>query len=381
MEDAATTRSSRGYVVPPTRTRIRSPGAPGRAALAVGLLAALLAACSPAYVIRAGIAEAGILSRRRPIAEVVSDPATSPASRRKLELVLDVRTYAARVLGLRTGESYTTYSSVDHDTLLLVLQAAPKLEFREKTWWFPIVGRVPYKGYFDFARARRDARALEARGYDAYVRPSSAFSTLGWFNDPLLNTVLRYDAVDLTNTVIHELTHNTLYAPSQIAFNESFANFVGAHGAIDYFCSVEGPASEQCGLARRRWSDDLLYGRFLSDLVLRLEAVYARKHLPAARRLALRDSVFQDARRRWDTQVEPALTSDQYHGWGRHATLNNAALIARRIYFDRLDVFETAYARTGGNLRRFVALVKDAVGRSRDAYQGVARLRAARRPR
>ncbi len=342
--------------------------------LAAALALGATAACSPIYVLRGAVAEAKILSRRRPIVDVIADPTTSPKMRHKLELVLSARTYAARTVGLRTGESYTTYSWVDHDTLLLVLQAAPKLEFKEYTWWFPIVGRVPYKGYFDFDKAHADARGLEKQGYDVYVRPSSAFSTLGWFNDPLLNTIAHYDDVDLANTVIHELTHNTLYVPSQIAFNESLANFVGSHGALDYFCSVEGDASAACDLARRRWQDDLVFGAFLSDLVNRLKAVYARKELPAPTRLAMRDSVFQEARTRWTTSIEPTLVSDQYHGWGRRAQLNNAALIARRIYYDRLDVFEAAYARTGGNLKTFVQAVKKAVKGQKDAYGAVERL-------
>jgi len=377
----------RAALVASWRPRIPGPAAARRAlgrtrtarrcAAAAALALALgLSACSPIYILRAGMAEAKILSRRRPIADVVADPATRPVTREKLRLVLAVRTFAARIVGLRTGESYTTYSWVDRDTLLLVLQAAPKLAFREYTWWFPIVGRVPYKGYFDFGKARDDAHALEKQGYDVWLRPSSAFSTLGYFNDPLLNTILGYDDIDLANTVIHELTHNTLYVPSQISFNESLANFVGAHGAIDYFCSLEGEGSRHCDLARRRWHDDLVYGRFLSDLVERLKAVYARSELPPATRLAMRDSVFQDARARWNAQVEPTLVSDQYHGWGRRATLNNAALIARRIYFDRLDVFEAAYARTGGELRTFVRLVKDAVKGQKDAYAAVARLGA-----
>ncbi len=370
-EAQKTTREGEDPIV---RARHPTPALAGvltAAALALGL-----AACSPTYILRAGLAEAKILSRRRPIAAVIADPSTGPVTRHKLQLVLSVRTYADRILALRTGESYTTYSWVDRDTLLMVLQASPKLAFREYTWWFPIVGRVPYKGYFDFDRARDDARALEKQGYDVWVRPSSAFSTLGYFNDPLLNTILRYDDVDLANTVVHELTHNTLYVPSQISFNESLANFVGAQGAIDYFCSLEGEASRHCDLARRRWHDDLIYGSFLTDLVQRLKAVYARTDLPAATRLAMRDSVFQDARSRWTAQVEPTLTSDQYRGWGRRASLNNAALIARRIYYDRLDVFEAAYARTGGELRTFVRVVRDAVKGQKDAYAAVARLGA-----
>jgi predicted aminopeptidase len=341
------------------------------AAVAAGLLAA--AGCSPIYVLRAGFAEARILSRRRPISAVIADPATSPSTRQKLRLVLAARTYAARDIGLRAGDSYTTYSWVDHDTLLLVLQAAPRLEFREKTWWFPIVGNVPYKGYFDFAAAHAAGRKLERQGYDVYIRPSSAFSTLGWFNDPLLNTVLRYDEVDLANTVIHELTHNTLYVPSRIAFNESLANFMGGHGAIAFFCSLDGDDAPRCDLARRRWHDDLLFGAFLSDLVHRLEAVYARTELPDTTRLAMRDSVFRQARVRWSEQVEPALQSDQYHGWGQRAVLNNAALIARRIYYDRLELFEDAFRRTGSDLRAFMKDVVAAVhGHENDPYDAVA---------
>ncbi len=357
--------------------RPRSPTRPlARSAAAALALALTATACSPVYVLRGAWAEAHILARRRPIAAVIADPTTPEPTRHKLRLVLDARTYAARVLALRTGESYTTYSWVDRDTLLMVLQAAPKLAFREYTWWFPIVGRVPYKGYFDFDKARDAARTLERQGYDVYVRPSSAFSTLGRFNDPLLSTVLRSDDVDLANTVVHELTHNTLYIPSRVAFNESLANFVGGHGAIDFFCSLEGETSRHCDVARRRWHDDLLFGRFLSDLVARLEAVYARTELPAPTRLAMRDSVFQDARRRWNTELEPALVSDQYHGFGRRATLNNAALIARRIYYDRLDLFEAAYARTGAELRTFVRLVTDAVKGQKDPYAALAKLAA-----
>src|SRR5690606_20228894 len=118
-----------------------------------------------------------------------------------------------QALGLDAGESYTTYSWVDSDTLLMVLSAARKDRFQPYTWWFPLVGNVPYKGYFDFDQAYAEAARLDAAGYDTYVRPSGAFSTLGWFNDPVLNTVLRYSDVGLASTVIHELLHNTIFIP------------------------------------------------------------------------------------------------------------------------------------------------------------------------
>lgn len=310
--------------------------------------------CSPGYVIRAGIEEAKILSRRRPIQEVSSDPATAAETRRKLELVLQARTFAAEYLGLDAGESYTTFSRVDRDTLLMVVSAARKDRFQQHTWWFPIVGRVPYKGYFDFESAYEEAASLEAKGFDAYVRPTAAFSTLGWFNDPLLSTVLRSDDVFLVATVIHEITHNTLYIPSRVSFNESFASFVGDRGAVEFFCGVEGPDGPRCTRAAQAWRDNLRFGVFLSSMIEDLETLYDREDLSREETLARRESAFAAARERFHREVAPELELLDF-GRFMDQPLNNATLIARRIYFDRLHLFEAAYRAHGGDLRRTVA--------------------------
>ena len=170
------------------------------------------AACSPIYVLRAGYEEAKILARRKPIRALVEDSRTPPLTRAKLALVLEARDFAAEELDLDAGDSYTTFSQLDSDTLALVLSAAHKDRFAAHTWWFPIVGHVPYKGFFSESKARREIAKLEEKGFDTYLRPTSAFSTLGWFNDPLVSPLLRYDSVQLTNTVVHELFHNTFYA-------------------------------------------------------------------------------------------------------------------------------------------------------------------------
>ena len=201
-----------------------------RGILAIAVCAAVLVLISTptaCYLSRGAWEEAKILSRRQPISEIVSDPRTPPDAREKLKVVLAARSYAKDSLRLRTKDSFTTYSRLDHDTLVLVVSAAYRDTLKPYTWWFPIVGRVPYKGYFDFGAAKKAAKDLYDDGLDVYVRPSDAFSTLGFFNDPLLNTTLRGDSIDLANTVIHELTHNTFYASGQAPFNESFAMFVG----------------------------------------------------------------------------------------------------------------------------------------------------------
>lgn len=340
-------------------------------------LAAASLTCSPMYVLQAGIEEAKILSRRQPIARVVRDPATSEAVRRKLSLVLRARTFAREMLDLEVGDSYTTYSWIDRDTLALVLSAAHRDRFEPVTWWFPIVGRVPYKGYFSAEEAREEARELERDGFDVYVRPTSAFSTLGWFNDPLLSTLLRYDDVSLVSTVIHELAHNTLFVPSQVSFNESFANFVGDRGAIAFFCGIEGEDGVRCLDAKEQWSDNVLFGRFLSELIAELEAVYARTELTPEQRIALREDVYARARERFVREYQPRFSRPGYRGLARLEP-NNARLIAWRLYYDRLDLFDAALARHGGDLPATVAAIRAAAPTADDPFAAVAGLAAAR---
>ncbi|HEX8694642.1 MAG TPA: aminopeptidase [Longimicrobium sp.] len=340
----------------------------------LALLPAALSACSPGYVLRATWEEAKILQRRTPIARVIADPRTDEATRAKLALVLEARAYAADSLGLRAGKSYTLFSRVESDTLALVLSAAYRDRFQARTWWFPVVGRVPYKGFFEEDDARREVRRLEAQGFDTYLRPTAAFSTLGWFNDPLLSTLLRYDEVSLANTVIHELFHNTFYAPGQAAFNESLANFVGGRGAIAFFCGRDGPESPACRRASEEWDDDLLFGAFLSGLVRDLEALYGRADLTSEQKVAMREDVFAAAKERYARDVRPRLEVTNFDRF-LNDQLNNATLISRRLYYDRLDLFERVFRARGGDLKRAMDdIVAAARSKKDDPYAAVAAL-------
>ena len=340
-------------------------------ALALLAIAAVFVTCSPGYVIRAGIEEAKILSRRRPIPQVIADRATTDTIRKKLELVTQARAFADGQLGLAAGESYTTYSWVDSDTLLMVVSAARKDRFQAYTWWFPIVGRVPYKGYFDFERAYREARELEADGYDTHVRPSGAFSTLGWFNDPLLNTILRYDDVSLAGTVVHEITHNSIYLPGQAGFNESFANFVGDRGAAIFFCTREGPADQRCRLAEAIWADNLIFGAALSDLVRQLETLYDRKDITVAQKITQRADVFRSWADSYRRDVVPKLKTRAYRSYANEP-LNNARLIGTRLYYQHLDLFERVFQKYNRDLRASAhAIIDAAKARPKEPFAAV----------
>ena len=340
--------------------------------LRIALVSTALAAasCSPLYVLRAGYEEAKILSRRRSIVEMVADERTPPQTREKLRLVLRARSFARDSLRLDVGESYTAFSQLDSDTLALIVSAAYRDRFEPYTWWFPIIGRVPYKGYFGEKKARRAVERLERKGLDTYLRPTAAFSTLGWFNDPLVSTLLRYDSVSLAGTVIHELVHNTIYLPGEAMFNESFAEFVGSRGAIALFCGRGSEETAECRRARAAWQDELVFGEFLSGLVRELEALYAREDVPLPEKLRLREEIFTRAQRTFSEAVRPRLQLSAYASFTREP-LNNALLISRRLYYHRLDLFEALFQRSNGDLRRTLETVLAATRGAADPYAAV----------
>ncbi len=306
------------------------------------------------YLLRAGWEEGKILRHRRSIRAMVADSSTPPGVRAKLRIVLAARAFARDSLGLAARESFTTYSRLRHDTLVLVLSGAYRDRLEPVTWWFPIVGRVPYKGYFDFAAAHAAARRLEAGGEDAYLRPSPAFSTLGFFNDPLLSTTLEDDSLSLANTVIHELTHNTFYASGQAVFNESFANFSGARGAERFFRS-RGDSLAAAAVAAR-WADEKLLAHFWDGLYHAVDSVYRAHPGDRAARIAAHDSVYGRARDTLLHDVGPQLRTVDPRYLAR-VQLSNAALLAQRIYTTRLDDFDAVYAREGSDVRRAVARI------------------------
>ena len=342
--------------------------------LFVGYGAAWLASDEVRYLTRAGAEEARILERRRSLDDVIADPRTDPATRGLISLVRDVRAYAD-TLGLEAGDTYTTYTDVGRDTLLLVLTAAPRDCVCPYTWKYPIVGRVPYKGFFDPAMARKAAGELEGRGFDIYLRPSGAFSTLGWFNDPLLSTALSRDSMELAATVFHELAHNTLWVKGAAAFNESFAQYVGYRSAEAFF---QGRGDTTA--ARRavlRWADEQVLAEYYTELMARVEGFYRTRP----------DSAALDSGRvelgRWaaETLSGPVASRLKSFALGspQPRPINNARLIGVLLYRTNLSWFDLWHVRQQSDVRRSVASLRELL-RDVAADSAFARLEQAVRP-
>jgi predicted aminopeptidase len=339
-----------------------------RIGVATVLIAALVSACSPLYVMRAAYEEGKILWRREPISDFIERPDVAPDTQEKLRLVLAARDYARDQLQFNVGGSYASYSYVDRPDLTYVVLAAPKTELRPYTWWFLIVGSVPYKGFFSKEDAEGEIERLKAKGYDTNLRTSAAFSTLGWFDDPLLSHLLRYEKVLLSEIVFHELFHNTLYINGAGAFNESSANFVGHRAAIDFFRDRFGEGSSEHQRALALWEEEKEFGAFIGEVARELIALYGRD-LARADKLRLREEVFVRSKAEWSRRIADRPLH-RFRGFGQQP-LNNAVLMHYVVYLKDLDLFEALYQACGSNLRHTIDVMREVATKRGEPFDAV----------
>lgn len=299
-------------------------------------LATLLAGCDLCYFAHAAYEEGHLLWNRKPIVQVLQKPDLSAAVRQRLETVLSVRKFAAENLGLRVGGAYKTVTAVDQNAVVWVVMAAPRDSLEPYLWWFPIVGYMPYKGYFNKARAEAEARAMEGKGYDTFVRPAIAFSSLGFFNDPLLSNLLELNRVELAGVVIHELFHRTFFLKSDVMFDESSATWIGNRGAVDFFTHTEGANSQDAVAAREIYESDMKFGAFLLQQEARLRRLY-QSRLPRDEKLRRRIEVFGQIKGEY-ARLKPLLSGLERFDLDQQP-LNNAVLLNYMIYFHDLNYF------------------------------------------
>ncbi|HTQ25687.1 MAG TPA: aminopeptidase [Candidatus Binataceae bacterium] len=322
--------------------------------IALALIAGTLAGCEAGYIARAAYEESLLLWRRQPIDGVLARGDLSPEVRASLETVLKVRGFAQDGLGLNVGGAYTSISEVDQGAIAWVVMAAPRDSLEPYTWWFPIVGRIPYRGYFNRDRAEAEAAEMEQRGYDTMVRPAVAFSSLGFFNDPLLSNLLRLDRVELAGVIVHELFHRTYFLASDVMFDESAATYVGSAGAVKFFEAAAGPGSADAEAARGVLDADLKFARFLNDEATRLDELY-KSGLPREEILKRRATLFAAINADY-ARLKPHLSGLERFDLDKQP-INNAVLINYLIYFHDLDSFAKLDRIYGGDLRNTIKAI------------------------
>ena len=304
--------------------------------------------------------QAQIAHRRVPIRRLLEDPKTDPALRPKLELVLQLRQFAGTHLHLPAGSHYLDYADLQRKYVVWTVHAAPEFSLEPKLWWYPILGRLSYRGYFAEDAAQAKAAELRAQGLDVFMGGVAAYSTLGWFTDPVLNTFSNRDEPDLAELIFHELSHHKIFVSGDTDFNEAFATAVAEEGVRRWYQS----RSDKDGLAA--YEKDLGRKAEFITIVLRarqqLQALYADGTAipPATRESRLRDGraeIIGELRRAYVSLRERWGGKDDYDRWFSRP-LNNAQLNTIATYYQLVPGFHELLRRTGGELETFYAEVR-----------------------
>ncbi len=333
-------------------------------------LTASLTGCHAHYLVKSAWSQADLLLSRQSLDRALKSDDLSPEERKKIELAREAKAFGERVLGLKKNSNYESYVKLDRPYVSYIVSAAEKDRLNQYLWSFPIVGDVPYKGFFDPNDAKSEASELRRKGFDTYVRGVSAYSTLGWFNDPVLSSMLRYSDYDLVSTIIHESVHATLYIKSQADFNERLATFIGGVGADLFFIEREGPHSPTVAAERAERSDDRNFSEFISREIDSLSRWYADQAVQAESDDVKTRLKFNEARaarlveisKRFESLLRPKIQSQKYAAFLSReldpATLNNARLLAWKLYVYDMTDFESVYKSFGFDPLKLIEFAK-----------------------
>lgn len=313
----------------------------------------LLGGCSSAqYYAQLGSGQLKLLRAREPVADVVADPSRDARLRERLALSQQARDFASATLGLPDNHSYRLYSDIHRPYVVWNVFATPELSLHPLTHCFPIAGCVAYRGYYGEPAAHDEAQRLKAQGWDVYVGGVEAYSTLGWFDDPILSSMLRWDDQRLAETIFHELAHQRYYLPGDTAFNESYASFVEQEGGRRWR-EFRGLPPES-GIAVRQREG---LTRLVLDTRERLGRLYASGQSADALR-AGKAAEFERMRREYRALCLREWGGKcPYDAW-MNSPMNNAKLLPFGLYDQWVPAFATLLRQVGGNWPAFYARVE-----------------------
>ncbi|MDR1249357.1 MAG: aminopeptidase [Treponema sp.] len=320
-------------------------------------MAALLggsAVFSGCYTLQQGTALLGYLGKAAPVETLLAG--SSAADAEFARRVADIRRFALEDLGLRETANYTKYVDIDRDYLAAVVSASSADTFARHEWWFPVVGSVPYKGFFNPDDARKERDKLEKKGLDVWIRGVDAFSTLGWFSDPLYSYMKDYPVHRLADLIIHESLHATVYLKNYAQFNEELAEFVGSEGARLYIEKTFGADSDEYRAITGSDGDNAVFLGVIRNLISELELLYAG-NIPREEKLRKKAEIIQAAQTRFTETYDALFQNDNYRGFS-DLPVNNAYLELYRLYYEEDHYFRELYVRAGSDLSRFIAAVR-----------------------
>lgn len=319
---------------------------------------ALLAGCflaggcvSPSYYAHVSYHHLKLIHDRESVDDLINAPATSPELKDRLVLSGEIRTFASDVLYLPDNGSYTTYTDLKRPYLMWNVVATPELSLAPVTWHFLFAGRLSYRGFYTREKADAFAAHLGAKGYDVHVAKVPAYSTLGWFDDPLLSSFIFWPEAELAALIFHELAHQKLYISDDTEFNESFAEMVAGEGLNRWFESKNDPAALD-----RYASDRRLYRRFIDLLMETAEALRTTYNGPLSEdgKRRRKEAIFSDLRLRFAELKTADPSYARFDNWFS-SDLNNARFALLSTYHRFVPAFQNLLSQCNGDLEAFYA--------------------------
>lgn len=297
-----------------------------------------------------------VIMEAKPVEDFLTDPNFPDSLKQKLKLVQQVSVFAMNELGLSHSDNYTTLYDQHGKTILWNVSACEPYELKAYKWYFPLLGSMPYKGFFDLAKAKKEASKLRSEGYDVRIRTVSGWSTLGILNDPILSNMLERSEGALAEVIIHELTHATIFVKDEIDFNENLASFIGERGAEIFLKKKYGDTSQQL----QSYQQNLLDQRKLTRHILSggqyLDSVYTAMNNHSAN---LKDSVKHLAMKKIASQMDTVcFFNTKYRKIFDEKLPNNAYFMAFKRYHSQEDTLTSIYATYNEDLIQLIMAMK-----------------------
>ncbi|MCF8128168.1 MAG: aminopeptidase [Deltaproteobacteria bacterium] len=311
--------------------------------------------CRLSYLFHVAKGQIELLNGAVPIGEALGTEPFTPDQRNKLLLVAQIKSFGEKDLGLKKTHNYETVYPNPSRSPLYMVSASKKDCFSPKTWWFPIVGDLPYLGFFDLKEAQEERVRLLNENLDVFVGRAGAYSTLGWFRDPVTMNLIDGSTFQLVDTLLHEMTHATLYVSGQGAFNEGLAVLVGKMGTVQFFEKAFGPADPFTEQARNAVADERLFSRFLNEFMAALEEVYSLG-VDGEKKMGLRGEVFAAYHDKFEA-LKKNFKTCQFTQFGQMPA-NNAYLMTVALYHRHFDLFEAVLKKENGSIRKTILFLE-----------------------
>ncbi len=337
--------------------------------LSIATILALLftaTGCRLSYVLHAVAGQARLINNSIPVEEALKADSMGHDERERLRLVAQVKAFGENELGLKETKNYQTVYLKSRQPPIYVVAASPKDRLIRKTWWFPIVGRMPSLGFFDKEKATVEKERLLEKDLDVIMGVADAYSTLGWFQDPVTLNLLEGPTVDLVETILHEMTHTTLYLKGEGEFNEGLALLVGKVGALQFLEKTFGPSDPLTMEAKKNLEDERIFSSFLASLLHQLEQLY-NSPISYEEKLTQREKVFERSLVKFGG-IKGQLQTDRFTHFDR-AKMNNAYLLSIGLYHRHYHLFEAVLNEKGNSIKETILFFREFAKEEGDIFE------------